>query len=182
MRNLKLVLGILCLVAALLPGGLALLGCAYLRGPGKLHTFYVVSIMAALAISLASVGWFLIVQRALAMSWKARGLTILAFLCIGIFVVVVIPNFIKARSTTAANACVNNLRQIDAAANEFALEKNLKAGEKINFPNNLTPYIKLNSQGKIPPCPQGGIYSIKKVGDTPTCSLGTNDNWAHVLP
>ena len=116
------------------------------------------------------------------MSRKARGLTILAFLCIGIFVVVVLPNFIKARSTSAANACVNNLRQIDAAAQQFALERNLKTGDKINFPNDLTPYIKLNSQGKIPPCPQGGIYFIKKVGDTPTCSLGTNGDWTHALP
>jgi hypothetical protein len=182
MRTLKLILGILCLAAALLPGGLALLGCAYLRGPEKLHTFYIVSIMAALAISLASVGWFLIVQRALAMSRKARGLTILAFLSIGIFVVVVLPNFIKARSTNSINACINNLRQIDAAANEFALEKNLKTGDKINFPDDLTPYIKLTKDGKIPPCPQGGIYSIKKVGDTPTCSLGTTVTPAHVLP
>ena len=96
--------------------------------------------------------------------------------------VVVIPNFIKARSTTAANACVNNLRQIDAAANEFGLEKSLKTGDKINFPDDLTPYIKLNKDGKIPPCPQGGIYSIKKVGDTPTCSLATNGFPWHQLP
>ena len=52
----------------------------------------------------------------------------------------------------------------------------------INFPNDLTPYIKLDKDGKIPPCPQGGIYSIKKVGDIPTCSLGTNVTPAHVLP
>ena len=80
------------------------------------------------------------------------------------------------------NACINNLRQIDAAANEFALEKNLKTGDKINFPDDLTPYIKLTKDGKIPPCPQGGIYSIKKVGGVPTCSLGTTVTPAHVLP
>jgi hypothetical protein len=60
------------------------------------------------------------------------------------------------------NACINHLRQIDAAANEFALERNLKAGDKINFPDDLTPFIKLNSQGKIPSCPSGGIYTLKK--------------------
>ena len=55
-------------------------------------------------------------------------------------------------------------------------------GDIIHYPNDLTPYIKLNKDGKIPPCPQGGIYSIKKVGDKPTCSLGTNGNSDHVLP
>lgn len=95
---------------------------------------------------------------------------------------VVIPNFIKARSTSAANPCINNLRQIDAAANQFALEHNLITGDPINFPNDLTPYIKLNSAGKIPPCPQSGIYRINKVGSAPTCSLGITNIPAHVLP
>ena len=81
-----------------------------------------------------------------------------------------------------ANACINNLRQIDAAANQFALEQHKTNGEAIKYPDDLTPYIKLNSQGKIPPCPGGGIYTIKKVGDTPTCSLGTIVTPAHFLP
>jgi hypothetical protein len=115
------------------------------------------------------------------MSRKAKVLVALPYLCVGIFVAGA-PYFIKARSTSSMNACINNLRQIDAAANEFALEKDKKTGEAINFPDDLTPYIKLNKDGKIPPCPQGGIYSIKKVGDVPTCSLGTTVNPAHVLP
>jgi hypothetical protein len=95
---------------------------------------------------------------------------------------IAIPNFVKARATSQANACINNLRQIDAAANEFALEHGKTNGEAINFPDDLTTYIKLNSQGKIPSCPAGGIYSIERVGETPTCSLGTTVTPAHVLP
>jgi hypothetical protein len=64
----------------------------------------------------------------------------------------------------------------------FALEKSKKTGEAINYPNDLTPYIKLNKDGKIPPCPRGGVYSIKKVGDSPICSLSTTVTPAHVLP
>ena len=81
-----------------------------------------------------------------------------------------------------SNACINILRQIDAAAQEFALEKGKTNGEAINYPTDLTPYIKLNQDGKIPPCPSGGIYSIKKVGDSPTCSLSNTVTPAHVLP
>ena len=105
-----------------------------------------------------------------------------AIIFIPLMMAIAIPNFVKARSTAQANACINNLRQIDAAANQFALERGKTNGEAINFPDDLTPYIKLNSQGKIPSCPAGGIYSIKKVGETPTCSLDTTVTPAHVLP
>jgi len=109
--------------------------------------------------------------------WTVAGILI-GFLVLAI----VVPNFIRARTTSCCNACVNNLRQIDAAANQFALEHELKNGASIKFPDDLTPYIKLNSAGKIPGCPQGGIYTINKIGDTPTCSLGTNVTPAHFLP
>ena len=93
------------------------------------------------------------------------------------------PNFIRARSTSCCNACINNLRQVDAAANQFALEHHkMKGDAAINFPDDLTPYIKLNAAGKIPPCPHGGVYTLKHVGDTPTCSLGTTVTPTPVLP
>ena len=88
----------------------------------------------------------------------------------------------RERGVSAANACVNNLRQIDAAANEFALEHGLTNGMPIHFPDDLTPYIKLNSEGKIPGCPRGGVYHISKVGENPTCSLGSTVTPAHILP
>jgi competence protein ComGC len=111
---------------------------------------------------------------------KAFLVTSIVGLFIGLVMVVVVPNFVKSHATSAANPCINNLLQIDAAAQEFALEKGKTNGETINYPDDLTPYI--NSQGQIPPCPKGGVYSIKKVGDVPTCSLGTTVTPAHVLP
>jgi competence protein ComGC len=101
---------------------------------------------------------------------------------IGILVAIIIPAFIPSHQTSAGNACINNLRQIDAAANQFALEHSLSNGTRINFPNDLTPYIKLNSAGKIPPCPAGGVYHAERVGEKPICSLGTTVTPAHVLP
>jgi type II secretory pathway pseudopilin PulG len=101
---------------------------------------------------------------------------------IGLLVAIIIPNLGGGSHTSPANACINNLRQIDAAANQFALEHHLTNGDAINYPNDLTPYIKLNKDGKIPPCPSGGIYTLKKVGEPPTCSLGTTVTPAHILP
>ena len=41
---------------------------------------------------------------------------------IGLLAAIAIPNFIKSRATAQQNACINNLRQIDGAINEWALE------------------------------------------------------------
>ncbi len=80
-----------------------------------------------------------------------------------------------------ANQCINNLRQIDAAANQFALERGKRTGDPINFPNDLTPYIHLDRNGKIPGCPLGGDYTLKSVGETPACSIGSTTQPAHAL-
>jgi prepilin-type N-terminal cleavage/methylation domain-containing protein len=103
---------------------------------------------------------------------------------IGLLAAIAIPNFVKARATSQANACINNLRQIDAAAQEFALEKGKKTGDSITYPGDLTPYIKMNSNNSIPPCPSGGSYAVGTVGATPqvTCSLSASVNPPHTLP
>ena len=101
---------------------------------------------------------------------------------IGLLAAIAIPNFVKARATSQANACINNLRQIDGAASEFALERGKKTGDTISYPGDLTPYIKLNASSSIPPCPAGGDYSIAGVGAPPQCSLSNSVTPGHVLP
>jgi len=101
---------------------------------------------------------------------------------IGLLAAIAIPNFVKARSTSQQNACINNLRQIDAAAQQFALEQRKKTGDGITYPGDLTPYIKLNSQGSIPPCPAGGSYTCATVGNNPLCTLSSLSDTPHVLP
>jgi len=101
---------------------------------------------------------------------------------IGLLAAIAIPNFVKARATAQANACINNLRQIDAAANQFALEKGKTSGSTITLGTDLTPYIKLNTAGSIPGCPAGGTYTEATVGTSPTCSLSATVTPPHVLP
>ena len=101
---------------------------------------------------------------------------------IGLLAAIAIPNFVKARATSQQNACINNLRQIDAAAQQFALEARKTTGDSITYPANLTPYIKLNSANSIPPCPASGTYTITLVGNSPTCSLSAQANTPHRLP
>ena len=104
---------------------------------------------------------------------------------IGLLAAIAIPNFVKARATSQANACINNMRQIDAAVNQWALETHQTTGAAApSLTSDLTPYIKLNSGGSIPSCPAGGNYTVGTVGATPqvTCSLGNTVTPGHYEP
>ena len=102
---------------------------------------------------------------------------------IGLLAAICIHNFVRARAKSQATACINNMRQIDYAIQQLALQKGLSAGASINYPADLTPYIKLNSAGSIPGCPAAGTYTAQLVGNTPsvTCSLGSTVDPPHVL-
>jgi hypothetical protein len=86
---------------------------------------------------------------------------------IGFLAAIAIPNFVKARATAQENACINNLRQIEAAKNEWALEKNQDGGA-VPTESDLTPYL---DRHIFPVCPAGGTYSINAVTNPPTCSV-----------
>jgi Domain of unknown function (DUF4190) len=104
-----------------------------------------------------------------------------AIIFIPMMMAIAIPNFVKARTTSQANACINNLRQIDAAKNEWALENHKTNGTPVTE-SDIKPYIKLDASGNLPECPAGGTYIIGSVGQPPACSLGTTVSPAHVLP
>ena len=65
------------------------------------------------------------------------------------------------------NACINNLRQIDGAKQQWALE-NKKPDNTLVGDVNITPYLPGNV---MPTCPSGGTYTINAVGVAPTCSI-----------
>jgi septal ring factor EnvC (AmiA/AmiB activator) len=71
------------------------------------------------------------------------------------------------------NLCINNLRQIDAAKQQWALE-NDRTANAIPSALDLLPYFE---DGLFPVCPSGGIYTINAVDVPPTCSIP-----GHVLP
>jgi prepilin-type N-terminal cleavage/methylation domain-containing protein len=104
---------------------------------------------------------------------------------IGLLAAIAIPNFVKARATSQANACINNMRQIDSACDQWALEAKKKTGDPApSLTTDLTPYIKLTTAGKIPSCPAGGTYTVGTVGFIPpvTCSLAGTVTPDHVMP
>ena len=95
---------------------------------------------------------------------------------IGLLAAIAIPNFVKARTTSQQNACINNLRQMDGAVQQWALENKQPSGAAVTLAN-IQPYIKLTSAGNLPGCPAGGNYAVTTVSAAPTCSIA-----GHTLP
>jgi len=93
-----------------------------------------------------------------------------AIFVIPMMMAIAIPNFVKARDTAMQNACINNLRQIDGAKNEWALENGKTNGTPVTEAD-IKPYLKLKANEDFLKCPAGGTYTIGPVGENPTCSV-----------
>ena len=86
------------------------------------------------------------------------------------------------RATSSVNACINNLRQIDGAVQQWALETKASATTKV-VASDILPYLK-----SAVVCPAGGTlfsdsYTIDDVATKPTCQKNTADaTLLHILP
>ena len=88
---------------------------------------------------------------------------------IGLLAAIAIPNFVKARTTAQVNACIANLKQIDGAAQQWALENKKGSTDSVSAAL-ITDYIK---GGAVPTCPAGGNYATAfTVSGAPTCTVG----------
>jgi hypothetical protein len=85
------------------------------------------------------------------------------------------------RTTSGTIPCRNNLRQIDGAISTWGYENHKTNGTPVTF-DDIKPYLKLNSKGEIPSCPDGGKYILYAVGAIPQviCSWGTNTDMTRV--
>jgi hypothetical protein len=66
-----------------------------------------------------------------------------------------------------ADQCLNNLRQIDGAKQQWALENQKTFGAPVTA-QDILPYLANN---QMPVCPTGGSYSTTTVGANPTCTI-----------
>jgi hypothetical protein len=70
---------------------------------------------------------------------------------------------------SSVNACLNNLRQIDAAKQQWALEHNATVTNVVTW-MDVKPYLS-HWGGKLLWCPQGGVYRLGHLDEPPTCSI-----------
>jgi prepilin-type N-terminal cleavage/methylation domain-containing protein len=92
---------------------------------------------------------------------------------IGMLAALAIPNFMKARTTSQKNACINNLRQIESGKEQWAMDAYKNSGDPV-----VTTAI--NEYMKNPPsCPGGGSYTYNTIGTDATCTRTAD---GHVQP
>jgi prepilin-type N-terminal cleavage/methylation domain-containing protein len=102
---------------------------------------------------------------------------------IGLLAAIAIPNFIRARTTAQTNTCINNLRLIDAAKQQWALEKG-QAITSLPQATDIQPYLGRGS-GELPACPADSqssfttSYTIQSCQTPPVCQILPE---AHILP
>ena len=77
-----------------------------------------------------------------------------------------IPNYVRARVHPCKNSCINNLRQIDGAKEQFALEAKLQPGDQVTE-EQIGAYLKGSA---VPKCPGDGTITIGAIGSSSTCS------------
>ena len=85
---------------------------------------------------------------------------------IGLLAAIAIPSFVRARTTSQTNACINNLRQMDGGKDQWAIENNKVDTDTVAL-TDIDDYIK----GGTPDCPANGSYTVTTVANDPTCSI-----------
>jgi hypothetical protein len=80
-------------------------------------------------------------------------------------------HFVRASLNASTDACVAQLKRMRAAFDMFAIEYKYPSSAAVPL-WYIQPFIPLTSQGLLPPCPGGGIYSgPSTILGNPTCSL-----------
>jgi prepilin-type N-terminal cleavage/methylation domain-containing protein len=103
------------------------------------------------------------------MKTKKNGFTLVEIMIvvaiIGLLAAIAIPSFMRARTTSQKNACINNLRQIEASKEQWALENRKPQGAAI-VTDEVNQYMKA-----APQCPANGTYVYLSIGTNATCSV-----------
>lgn len=108
---------------------------------------------------------------------------------IGLLAAIAIPNFVKARATAQQNACINNLRQIDAAKQEWALESH-QSTNATPVASDIQPYLGRGAGGTTANilCPADSAqtfdssYTINDLSTAPVCKILGGTTGTHKLP
>jgi prepilin-type N-terminal cleavage/methylation domain-containing protein len=83
---------------------------------------------------------------------------------IALLAAIAIPSFLKSRQESRRSTCINNLRLLDHAKQQWAT-KEQKQQTDTPADTDLGPYLK----NGYPSCPSGGSYTIGAVSANPTC-------------
>ena len=88
---------------------------------------------------------------------------------IGLLAAIAIPNFVKARTLSQKNACIENLRQLFYAKATWALENKKSTTDVPTDTDLFGPALYIREK---PECPASGTYTLLAMDTKPTCTIG----------
>ncbi len=94
---------------------------------------------------------------------------------IGLLAAIAVPAFQRSRESARQNACINNLRLIQDAKEQWVLIANVANGVPADV-DAINDYLRAR-----PICPSGGTYDYGSATELPTCDGGTVE-FPHLLP
>jgi prepilin-type N-terminal cleavage/methylation domain-containing protein len=107
-----------------------------------------------------------------------RGFTLveimIVVLIIGILMSIAVPSFIQARHSARQSSCINNMKQIESAKEQWGMDQKKSNGDTVAFTDLVGSTLYLKS---TPSCPSSGTYTVNPIGTVPVCDVS-----GHLLP
>jgi prepilin-type N-terminal cleavage/methylation domain-containing protein len=123
-----------------------------------------------------------------AITHRKSGFTLVEIMIVvailGLLALIAMPNWVRARTTSQQNACINNLRQIDGAKQQWALEHKA-SGTVTPQLTDIQPYLGRGTGGTSPACPAdasqtfANSYNVNDLATAPTCQINTSTHVLH---
>lgn len=85
---------------------------------------------------------------------------------VGLLSTIALPNFVHVRRAAQVRMCITNLRRLDDAKTQWALDFR-KPESAVPTTRDIVPYLR---DGQMPSCPASGTYRLRRVSRPPTCS------------
>jgi hypothetical protein len=94
---------------------------------------------------------------------------ILLIVCICLVAYITIPHIFRAGTKPHYNSCITNLRRIEDAKQQWALDLDKRASDTPAWDDIKRYYGHGNDPQPV--CPGGGIYTLGAVSSFPSCSI-----------
>jgi hypothetical protein len=95
---------------------------------------------------------------------------------VAVVIIVNLPRAPAYRINKLAGGCQNNLRIINSAKEEWALENRKTTNDPPPTLNDLRPYMGRGINGELPECLCGGTYTPGRLDESAKCSLTPDEH------
>ncbi|MEW6303858.1 MAG: hypothetical protein AB1705_10330 [Verrucomicrobiota bacterium] len=81
-----------------------------------------------------------------------------------------LPNFLRARTTSAPMSCTAVLQMLNGATQQWAIENRATNGQPVVI-SEVVKYLPYKDVDSLPLCPSGGVIRLTVAGEPPRCNI-----------